>query len=122
MATAMAVLGQLIRMGADAASTGHKLTRAQLVAETVLGELASGAIPAQAASSVVEIDPAWTYSVTVADSGVLGVLTATVTVSETTPGPRPVNFSLTRWIRDPNWVTPAQELAAEQAAAQESGL
>jgi general secretion pathway protein I len=112
---ALAVLGQLIRIGARNAAIARDLTTAQLYCESKLNELAAGVEdPASVSGGACDEFGEWVYAVEVEPSDLEGLLMVRVTVGqEPSRFSRPVSFSLTRWIVDPVF---AGEMAAQEAA------
>jgi general secretion pathway protein I len=112
---AIAVLGELARVGISNADYTHKLTKAQLLCEGKMAEITSGITFSDPVSGVSfesemnedmasMIDPdeiPWLYSITsdlIDDNGLLQV---TVTVYQDLPEEkRPVTCSLVRWMMD----------------------
>jgi prepilin-type N-terminal cleavage/methylation domain-containing protein len=100
---ALATMGELVRLGTQAAGETRDLTKAQLLCEGIASELAAGILPLEPAEETpYELDPEWTYSVSVAplnEGGLLGVTVMVQKVIEQSE--RPVYFTLTRWMIDP---------------------
>jgi prepilin-type N-terminal cleavage/methylation domain-containing protein len=112
---AIAVLGELARVGISNADYTHKLTKAQLLCEGKMAEITSGITFSDPVSGVSfesemnedtasMIDPdeiPWLYSIAsdlIDDNGLLEV---TVTVYQDLPEEkRPVTCSLVRWMMD----------------------
>jgi len=123
---ALAVIGQLIRIGARSAAAARDLTAAQLYCESALNEVAAGVIEPVAASDMpCDETGEWMYSVAVEPVDDGGLLSVTVTVTQSPDfAVRPVTFSLTRWLIDPAVVQAAEEqeaaMEAEAAAAQQA--
>jgi prepilin-type N-terminal cleavage/methylation domain-containing protein len=100
---ALATMGELVRIGTQAAGEARDLTKAQILCEGLMSEVAAGVIPLESAEETpLELDPEWTYSVTVGpidEGGLLGVTMMVQKVVEDSE--RPVYFTLTRWMIDP---------------------
>jgi len=114
---AIAVLGELVRLGTRNAAVARDLTAAVLHAESKMAELTSGMTPPEAVQmATMETDERWLYSIDVsqADDGILAVY---VTVTQNLPSGRPMEYTLTRWIVDPDFVLAMEEVAAEAEAA-----
>ena len=112
---AIAVLGELARIGLDNSDYTYKLTKAQLLCEGKMAEITSGIelpypvtgvsfeseMNERAASMIDPDEPAWLYSI---DSDLIdedGLLQITVTVYQDLPEEkRPVNCSLVLWMID----------------------
>ena len=112
---AIAVLGELARIGLENAGYTHQLTKAQLLCEGKMAEITSGITlpdPVSGVSFESEtsdetasmIDPgeaAWLYSIASDLIDENGLLQITVTVYQDLPEKkRPVTCSLVRWIVD----------------------
>lgn len=102
------VLGQLATVGRMHARDAEKLTTAQLLCQTKLNEILAGVDRVRSVEEESLAD-GWLYSVEVTSADKLHLASLRVTVWEDLPpeedatdGPRPKQFSLTRWIRDPN--------------------
>jgi len=122
LAGAIAVLGELSRQGMENARIARDLTHAQLLCESKMAELVAGlevpesqqAVPLETVADPSE--PDWLYSVELNPLEVDGLVELRVTVSkDLPPEKRPVEYSLVRWIVDP------QIESSEGAATAESG-
>jgi hypothetical protein len=111
---ALAVLGELMRLGARSAAQARDLTTAQLFCESKLNELTAGIEePVATSSQPLDESGEWLYTVEPETIDEQGLISIRVTVTQSPEAAaRPVLFSLTRWIVDP-----AVELAAEEEAA-----
>lgn len=106
---AVAVIGELTRSAARDAEEARALTTAQLLCEAKINELVARLLPAQAVFDVpiegletVDSPGAWSYSMIVEPVGQSGLLSVSVTVAQAAESvPRPVQFTLTRWMVDP---------------------
>jgi len=100
----MVVLAELVRIGSRSSREARELTVAQLLCEAKLAEVAMGFVPAQAATQQpCETDPDWVFTIDVQPGDQEGLLMVMVRVSEAQPvGPRPLEFTLTRWMVDPS--------------------
>lgn len=103
-AIAIAILGQLVGIGNQAAISARDESKAQLIARSIMAEQMSGvAGPIDALSSISgvwEADPNWTYSVNVSpdSTGLMNVITVVVAQADAQP---PTTFTLTQWIALP---------------------
>lgn len=100
----IAVIGELVRLGARQAEEARELTIAQLLCESVLEEIAAGVIAPEPVGAVpFELDPRWSYSIEVGSLDNPDLLQVTV-MAQQVDGSRdiPLYYSLTRWILDPN--------------------
>ncbi len=100
----IAVIGELVRLGARQAEEARELTIAQLLCESKLEEIAAGVIAPEAVGDVpFDLDPRWSYSIEVGSLDNPDLLQVTV-MAQQVDGSReiPLYYSLTRWILDPN--------------------
>lgn len=100
----MAVIGELVRMGVRNAEEARELTKAQLLCESKLEEIAAGVTPLESASAVAfELDPEWTYTIETGSLDQQGLVQVRVTVQPVESDRLyPLTFTLTRWILDPS--------------------
>jgi len=109
LAGAVAVLGQLSRDGLENARLARDLTQAQLYCESKMAEIAAGLVsPTSVSDTPVEdgSDEAiegWLCSIEVSSASQSGLLSVRVTVhQDPSIHASPVDYSLMRWILDPN--------------------
>ncbi len=118
---AMAVLGELVRVGTRSAQAARVLSSAQLVCDSLMAEIAAGISPAEPSDGILDnYDPQyqWQYQVEVESVDEQGLLAIRITVQEAVdPSSRPAQFSLTRWMIDPEVEAEQQALADELEAA-----
>jgi hypothetical protein len=106
---AIAVIGELIRLGTTAAASARGLTHAQLICESLMAEITAGILPTEAVQNVpVPTDPEWAYGVELMPVETPGMLAVRVTVVEVGVTGRAAEFSLVRWIRDPGIELPTE--------------
>lgn len=104
----LATIGVLIEQGLRSAHRAAAVSKAQLYCESKLAEITAGVLlPAPVAAAPLDIDPEWTYTVVVTpDSIDPALLSVRVTVTELiAPPTRPTEFSLVRWVTDPQATT-----------------
>jgi general secretion pathway protein I len=104
LGSCIAVIGELIRLGARQAEEARELTIAQLLCESKLEEIAAGVIAPEPVGDVpFELDPRWSYSIEVGSLDTPDLLQVTV-MAQQVDGSReiPLSYTLTRWILDPN--------------------
>ena len=108
---AMAVLGELGRLGFQNAKSAQDLTKAQMLCESKMAEYTSGITTPQAVSATpfdpIDQDSAnsttWVYSVDVQQIDQDGLDAMCVTVTQNLPATQhPTSYSITRWITDPS--------------------
>ena len=100
---AIAVLGELVRIGARNAEAARDLTQAQFLCESKLAEIASGLALAEPVSTALcPDDPDWLYSVSVDPTSETGLVAVRVTLTRNLPvQSQPLQFSLVQWMPDP---------------------
>ena len=116
----LATIGELTRIGMSYAHRAAAMAEAQLYCESKLAEITAGIVaPAATSSAPLDVDQAWLYSVAVEPTVDTSLLAVRVTVVENLPPQQgPVEFSLTRWMVDPQTAAAAE---AEAAAQESSG-
>jgi hypothetical protein len=104
---ALAVIGELANHGILSAHSAASLAEAQLLAESKMAEITAGLVSPTSVSGVpLEFDPAWLYSITVDPTTDTGLIAVRLTVYENLPpDQRPTEFTLVRWMADPNVVS-----------------
>jgi hypothetical protein len=107
---AIAVLGELVRLGTINAGSARDLTKAQLLCESKLAEISAGILLPEVVQGVpCEYDPEWLYSIDMQASDMPGIVVLRVTVTQDlAPNQRPAEFSLVRWMQDPTLVLPSE--------------
>jgi general secretion pathway protein I len=100
----LAVIGELVRLGVRHAEEAREQTKAQLLCESKLEEIAAGIAPLEGASAVpFELDPDWTYTVEVTSLDQQGLIQVSVTVQPAeSERLYPITFALSRWMLDPS--------------------
>jgi general secretion pathway protein I len=124
---AIAVLGELARIGLRCAAAARDLTQAQLLCETKLAEIISGIQPPTSVQKAQfeKIDPSenlpWVYSIEEQTIDEEGLIAVRVTVTQDLPPEKhPLSFSLTQWIPDPSLESSA-ETSTESSTGQTEG-
>lgn len=119
---ALAVIGQLLRIGSRNAAMARDLTLAQLYCETKVNEILIGSILPEAISDV-ELDETsakgeWLYKIDTVGTETPGVIAVTVTVGQN-PNiiTRPVSYSISRLLIDP---TMAEELTTQDTTIKQA--
>jgi len=125
----VAILGEVGRNALRSAAFARDSTQAELICESLMGELLAGIIPLEvqtdtplendfpdypdtnAISSNIRGEPLWYYSIDIYSTGEDGLLEVVVTVRQNRPNePRPVTCRLLRWMIDPEYLA---EMEAE---------
>jgi type II secretion system protein I len=111
LAGAMAAIGELVRMGSVRSSQAVELTRAELLAESVMEEIVAGARPSDPVSMAPyeqEFDangePMWLYSIETESTAEQGMFAIRVTVGRNDPSGGGAEYSLVRWMIDPEYL------------------
>ena len=123
MASSMALLGELIRIGGRHATGAVNMTRAQIHCESIMGQVALAAIPAaDVDGSPVMTDPEWLYSIKTSQTELQSLISVRVSVfhsEDTSINPR--SASMTRLMIDPNLdlTVQAEDQEALDEAAQQ---
>lgn len=100
---ALAIIGELVRIGNINAAAARDLTDGQRICSNVMNEIAAGVVPPTSISGAAcPEDETWTYSVAADQTDVTGLLAVTVTVQQDPQFvSRPQSFTLVRWVVDP---------------------
>jgi len=120
---ALAVLGELVRIGTRSARTARVLTTAQLLADSMVAEITAGITLPESTEGVVDNfgGCAWSYVVQIEQVDQQGLLAVAVTVRENVdPALQPVSYTLVRWMIDPQTEYDLETAAAEAAASTSS--
>lgn len=119
----LATIGELTRMGLQNAHRAAASATAQLLCESKLAEITSGiTAPTSAPPTPLDDTGLWQYSVAVEPTADASLLVVRVTVSENLPPQQsPVEFTLVRWMLDPQAVADAAAAAETEAANAASG-
>jgi type II secretion system protein I len=130
LAGAIAVLGEASRLSLRNAALARDLAHAQLLCESKLAEIVSGITPAEPVdrmpfdeTTTDSIDPdeaPWVYTIETNETDETGLISVRVTVTRDLPEERrPVQFSLVRWLPDPNATTSSpSDQSAQQTGTQ----
>ena len=94
----MALLAQLVGVANRAASAARDLTKAQLIAESVMAEFASGVMLPQSTSGTWMLDETWEYDAQVETGPSENLYNVVVTVTRAIDDPSPPSFSLTQFL------------------------
>jgi general secretion pathway protein I len=121
LAGAVAVLGELLRTGVRNGQIARDLTRAQMLCEEIEEEVVAGVIAPSAVSNVsCDDDPRWLYSI-LCNTDQSGLLILQITVSKDLPAEQhPVQFTLWRWMIDPNIAAESNGLEQAQSGTTSS--
>lgn len=102
----VAVISGLLSLGVRGSFEARRMSKAALLCESKLAEVVAGIEPAESVSQVTfEDEPGWVWSLEVIDGPVEGLLTVEVTVEQVDETLFPVSLRLTRWMRDPEYLT-----------------
>lgn len=102
---AMVVISNMYFLAYRSAVRARTINDANILCDTVMAELAAGAIPASSISGqTFQDNPEWAYSVEIGSSMQPGLLVATVIVQQADPNVAvPVTVSIVRFLPDPDY-------------------
>ena len=126
LAGALAVTGEVVRVGADAGLASRELTHAQLWCESRMEQIAVGLLlPEPVGPIAVEEDPSgtWLYTIAAEPIGDQGLLRVMVTVyQDPVQVSRPASYSLVRWMIDPELEASLSTAAMTTTSSATGGL
>lgn len=129
LAGSIALLGEAMRLGSQAATDASRETRAQILAEGVIDQLLSGAMSLQEVTEQpLETDdqPGWTLTIAFLPCDAEELRAVEVLVrQEAEPGLPPPRFRVVRWMPlDPGAIEPddAEETNGEDSSAAARGV
>jgi prepilin-type N-terminal cleavage/methylation domain-containing protein len=119
LAGSATVLSQLVGLSMRAASNGRDLTQAQLLAESIMSEIAAGITRAETFTETrLPNDPDWLASAYVEPAQQPGMIRLTIVVRRDTLSLRAARYQLVRWLRDPNLALPVEPADTSSQASQ----
>lgn len=123
LAISMAAIGEIVRTGARSARRAKEMTRAQILCESKLSELVAGAEPYEpVVRAPLLTDPDWYYTVELTPTLDEGVIELAVTVETNIERPRPLAFTLIRWVPDPGLELPDEPVEGEADGSEDASL
>ena len=118
LAGSMVTLSQLVTLGLRAAAEARDLSRAQILAETVMSEIAIGTIPATSVNRMaIDSEPGWLVSITAGTTLQDGVIQVIVVTELDSGRQNATRFELSRWMRDPSLPLPVDEELVDDPAS-----
>jgi general secretion pathway protein I len=122
LAGSFATLAQLVGLGMRAAGNSRDLAQAQLLADSVLSEMAAGLLPAEPLHQVpADTHPGWLVSTAIESTMHGGILRVTVLVERDSLSVRNARYQLSRWIRDPSLALPVDETTESASSSSSTG-
>ena len=120
LAGAMAMLGELCRLGLRNAQEARDLTRCEMVCDSIVSQIVAGAMADQRRfRRRWDEDPRWLYTVDTQTTNQSGLIQLHVTVARDLPPEKhPVQCTIYRWMVDPG--LEQAEAAQAQSAAENS--
>jgi prepilin-type N-terminal cleavage/methylation domain-containing protein len=110
LAGSLAVLGEIMRLGDRSASMTESETQAQILTESLLDELASGARQLSVVNQAVldpNSNPPWLYSISVDNTDYQELVSVRVAVEQQLEARlQPTRFEIVRWMANPNYTPP----------------
>jgi hypothetical protein len=116
----LAILGEMVRVGARASRSARLLSTAQILADSIAAEIAAGAALPESTEGVVEQfgESSWAYTVQVDQGMQQGLLSILVTVYDNLDqSGKPTTYTVMRWMIDPQLELDLEMAAAEAEAA-----
>ena len=124
LAGSLAALGEVMRAADRNAALTRDETQAQILASSIVDELASGARTLAAVSQHsfdVDQDQQWVYSIALEDTGYAELVGVRVIVEQRLEAQlQPARFELVRWLPNPDAMVQASS-AADAAGGQTEG-
>lgn len=119
---ALAAIGHLVRLGSRSAVKADRLNTAQIICQTKMAEITSGATSLSTGGTgwtSYEFDAEWQYMIEmVSVDSMPGLVAVHVSAQENLPAKKqPVTFTLIRWMPDPTLNLEQQNEAYKEAAA-----
>lgn len=123
LAGAVAVVGEAVRLGRRNAEAARLLTTAQLLAASTMAEVSTGIVAAESVQDEpFESAPDWHYSIEVQSlTDMEGLVEVAVTVALANSGRQSIEFSLKRWMVDPEIEADRLDAADDQADSSDGG-
>jgi prepilin-type N-terminal cleavage/methylation domain-containing protein len=118
----LAILGELVRVGARSARSAQDLTTAQLLCESYMAEMDAGITLPTATEGIIDHydGSQWAYSVEVEPIEQEGLLEVIVTFQQDPAAvAQPISCRLARWMIDPELIAELELAQAEAEAAAE---
>lgn len=114
LAGSVAVTGELMRNGMMNAQAARDLTRGELVCESVMSQVVTGALAPSSASDVpFDDDNRWLYSINVESGQLQGLLIVTVSVHrDAAAGQLVTPCKMVRWMIDPEYAATMSSVTA----------
>jgi prepilin-type N-terminal cleavage/methylation domain-containing protein len=108
LAGALAALGEVMRLADRNATLADDETQAQILAASVMDEIAAGSRELTAVDQVAvnsTDDPAWVFSIAMDQTAYDELVAVRVRVEQKIDAQfQPANFELTRWMPNPNFI------------------
>lgn len=124
LAGALAALGEVMRLGDHLATMTEGETQAQILAASVMDELAAGARQLTAVSQAsldANSNPPWLYSIAIENTGFQELVAVRVLVEQQLDARlQPARFELVRWMANPNYVPPETEQQSDSSTSSTS--
>lgn len=109
LAGSMAAVGEVMRLADQTATQTEAETQAQILAASIMDELACGARPLDQVDQEILVgdsDPQWEYSIAVEDSSMDELVAVRVLVQQKLDARlTPPRFELVRWMPNPNYTS-----------------
>lgn len=103
LGTSLVIVGQLVSAGYRSALEARIRTQAALHCDAIMAEVACGSLAVGSSGGQVPGSDEWTYNVASVPGSQLGLLSVTVTVTQTGNASNPLSLSVVRFMPDPDY-------------------
>jgi len=103
LGTSLTIIGHLVSAGYRSALEARIRTQAAIHCDTIMAEVAAGSIDVGAGGSTVPFTDDWSYQVSSQPGSQLGLLSVTVTVTQSGGAANPLSLSVVRFMPDPDY-------------------
>ncbi len=127
LAGSLAALGEVMRMADQSATASEEETQAQILAASLMDELAAGARELTAVSGAAfdeeGVDSTWVYSIALEPTSYDALVAVRVRVEQNLDANlQPAHFELVRWMPNPNYTPPdSTDQSSSSASSSSSG-
>ncbi len=103
LGVSLVIVGKLVNAGYRSATEARIRTEAAIHCDAIMAEVAAGAIDVGGASGSVPMGSGWTYNVSSGPGVQPGLLSVTVTVTQSSENANPLSQSVVRFMPDPDY-------------------
>lgn len=124
LAGSMAAVGEVMRLADQTATLSEGETQAQILASSIMDEVACGARPLDEVDQEILVgdsDPQWEYSIAVEDSSMDELVAVRVLVQQKLDARlTPPRFELVRWMPNPNYTSSTSTSESDSTSSSSS--